>query len=389
MKDRERRIKGNKEVDEKKSIKINKSDIYKDSNMKNKESTSKKSTGQKTASSTEVIDKVVSTGKSLFTGTTLLISAGTILTGAFFWTTGADIVPILEKLIYTDEETAVQESKITKMNSLDLKKNSIPENEFNDIFNRINADLNSIITDKELFHSGRETFNNRIREFYSEEYIAKISSDDVLYNSLVDIYSSENRRPFSVTLTSIGKVLIGDEVKTKISIDINAEDDDLGFHVWNLALFLTPENLVSDIKVLSENRTMSSTRTPLVPEDSSITNSSADALNKQVSLFIKGLTNEGLYKKLLGNNQEMASSQLKAFISKINIEQKNYDALIEMFKLSKGNANNFSVTEYISTDFEADPITSIILSINVDDEIHKFNLQFNRLDKALTDVTKI
>jgi hypothetical protein len=176
---------------------------------------------------------------------------------------------------------------------------------------------------------------------------------------------------------------------TKLSVDINAVDDDLGFHVWNIALFLNSDYKINEIKVLAENKTMKNTRTPLDPSLAVITNGINDSMVRSLNTFYKGMTNETLYNKLSAGSKSFSQSQLKAFFSKLNLQEKDYDVLTEMFELSRGNCSNFAITEVISTDFDGEPITDIIMSIQVGDDIYRYDLQYNRRDKALIAIAKL
>ena len=153
--------------------------------------------------------------------------------------------------------------------------------------------------------------------------------------------------------------------------------------------FLNSDNKIEDVKLLAENKTLNNTRTPLDPSLSVITNGTNDNINRSVNTFLKGLTNENLYKKLVASDKPFNESQLKAFFSKLNISDINYDVLSEMFEISKGNGSNFSITEVLNTDFDGEPITDIILSIKSGEDVYKYDLQFNRREKVLVTISKV
>ena len=395
---------------EKKSIKINRGDIYNDSNINvNKERSNykptnnvnmksrntkindtKKKVEHKEVSSSEAIDKMLSLGKTFFVNGTIFIAATTILVGGTIFVTGYDPIPIIEKhFIYTSKEESKSEDVISKMASIDLSKNLPSEDVFNKLYDLVNVKLGTILLDEDLFKSGRESFNAKLAQYSTTNYTGEMVTDSAFYRTLESIYSSTNRYPYSVTLTSIGSVTRGSNVLTKLSVDINAVDDDLGFHIWNLAVFLTSDNKIQDVKIIAENKTLKNTRTPLEPSLSVITNSANDTLTRSVNSFLKGITNENLYKKLVAGAKSFNDSQLKALFSKLNIKDKNYDVLSDMFEISKGNGSNFAITEVISTDFDGEPITDVILSIKSNDEVYKYDLQFNRREKTLVSISKV
>lgn len=392
----------NNNPNEKKTIKINKGDIYQNSNLNIDKERSQynsrpnatidnvKKAEPKEIPPSEIIDKMLSIGKTFFVNGTIFVAATTILIGGFVYFTGYDVVPIIEKhFIYTSKEEDTSELAITKLHSIDLSKNLPSEDVFTKLYDFVSVDIGEIILDEELFNSGRESFNSKISGLSSEKYSAEMLSDSAFYSALESIYSSNNRYPYSVTLTSIGSVTRGSKVFTKLSVDINAVDDDLGFHVWNLAVFLNNDNKIEDVKILAENRSLTNTRTPLDPSLSVITNGVNDNLSRSVNTFLKGLTNESLYNKLIAGNKPFNKSQLKAFFSKLNIEDINYDVLSEMFEISKGNGSNFAVTEVLSTDFDGEPITDVILSIKSGEDTYMYDLQYNRREKALVSISKV
>lgn len=390
---------------EKKSIKINRGDIYNNSNLNIHKNTNiynsrpypnvrvnniDNNVQHKEISNSEAIDKMLSLGKTFFINGTIFVAAATILIGGGIFFSGYDPIPIIEKsFIYTSKEDEKTEDVITELYSLDLSKHLPSEDVFNKLYDFVNVKLGEILLDEDLYNSGSSNFNSKISEFSTTEYSTNMLTNSAFYNTLEAIYSSENRYPYSVTLTSIGSVTRNSKVLTKLSVDINAVDDDLGFHVWNLAVFLNSDNKIQDVKILAENKTLSNTRTPLDPSLSVITNGTNDSISRTVNTFLKGITNESLYNKLNASAKPFNESQLKALFSKLNMENIDYDVLSEMFEISKGNGANFAVTEVISTDFDGEPITDIILSIQSGEEVYKYDLQYNRREKSLVSISEV
>lgn len=393
---------------EKKSIKINTADVYGSNNINPKRNTNinnssinfatNKNIGQvnntnngKEVSSGEAIDKMVSIGKNLFVNGSIVIGLSAVLVGGGIFFTGYDPIPLIEKnFIYkSNNNNALEENTIAKIPSLDISKDLPSEDVFSKYYDFVNIDLGDVILDENLFKQGNEAFNAQMSKFYSDSLIANLSANDTVYSTLNAIYDSENRYPYSISLTSIGKVIRNSKSVTKLSVDINAVDDDLGFHVWNLALFIDNNDKIIDVKVLAENKTLKNTRTPLSPSLSLITNGVKDSTYRSVNTFLKGITNEKLYNKIAASGKNFNNSQVKAFFSKLNIENVNYDVLGEMFEISKGDGSNFAVTEVISTDFDGEPITNIILSLKLDDYTYKYDLQYNRKDKVLVKISKL
>lgn len=379
---------------EKKSIKIKTSDVYNSDHMNriNADSTKHQpvAPAKKEVSSSEAIDKMLSIGKSFFVNGTIFVALTTIVVGGTIFFTGYDPIPIIEKhFIFTSKDEGVKVEDITKLTSLELSKDLPSEDVFNTFYDMINLEFGEVLLNQDLFYNGREAFNSQMSKFYSQEYLEQLATNDIIYNVLESIYEGENRYPYSTTLTSIGKVIRNSKSLTKLSVDINAVDDDLGFHIWNIALFLNSDNKIVDVKVLAENKTLKNTRTPLSPSLSIITNGVKDSTSRSVNTFLKDITNENLYNKLIASSKPFNQSQLKAFFSKLNMQEIDYEVLTEMFKISRGNGSNFAITEVISTDFDGEPITDIILSLKSGDETYRYDLQYNRRDKAISKISKL
>lgn len=379
---------------EKKSIKIKTSDVYNSDHMNriNADSTKHQpvAPAKKEVSSSEAIDKMLSIGKSFFVNGTIFVALTTIVVGGTIFFTGYDPIPIIEKhFIFTSKDEGAKAEDITKLTSLELSKDLPSEDVFNTFYDMINLEFGEVLLNQDLFYNGREAFNSQMSKFYSQEYLEQLATNDIIYNALESIYEGENRYPYSTTLTSIGKVIRNSKSLTKLSVDINAVDDDLGFHIWNIALFLNSDNKIVDVKVLAENKTLKNTRTPLSPSLSIITNGVKDSTSRSVNTFLKDITNENLYNKLIASSKPFNQSQLKAFFSKLNMQEIDYEVLTEMFKISRGNGSNFAITEVISTDFDGEPITDIILSLKSGDETYRYDLQYNRRDKAISKISKL
>lgn len=335
------------------------------------------------------LKKMLSFFGSLFfnvSGITILIIS--LVAGVVIFT-GFDVIPIMEQVFIVDSELNISSSQIEKVKGLDLTKDVVSELEFASILDKVNNEMNDILTQRSIFDEGRQAFNNKMRVFYSNEYSALVETEDVLYEALKDIYSIEYRYPYSTTVTSVGKVIKDGQPVTKAIIDINGVDDDLGFHVWSLALFFNKKQEVESIKVLSEDLDLKNTRTPLDTENSLIKDTVNTFMSKEVSAFMKEFNNKGLYEKSKLNTSEINESQQKAFFSKLSLEQKSYDVLGELFNTIQGDTSNLSVIEYINTDLGGISLTNIILGVKISGEVVKYNLEFNRDEQVLVNISKI
>ena len=335
-----------------------------------------------------LMNKLMSFGSSFFVGIAGIAVTTTILIVTLVYTTGLDVIPILEAII-GDNNTEHVLKVDTPIKGMDMSKDLISTEEFKTIHNRIHQDIGPHLLDTNLFNEGREMFDSKMNIFYSKEYISKTLSNDILYNTLRDIYSENHRYPYSLTMVSIGKAMVKEVPVTKVVLDINSVDDDLGFHIWNVVVFFNKKYEIQDVKVIGKDKKLENTRTPLDLELSLLDSSASNSLAKEVAKFMKDFNNKGLYEKIATNSSDMNTSQQKAFFSKLNIEQKSYDILGELFNSIQGNTSNISIVEYMNTDFDGYPLTNVVLAVKSNGEVFKYNLEFNRNEKQIVNLTKL
>lgn len=335
------------------------------------------------------IEKIASFLGSMYYGISVILILTISVTGVGILVTNYNVFPIIEKIFIKDENAEKAKETLIEIQGLDLNKDIVTEEELQTIKNRIDSEIASVILEESLFKEGQIAFNNKMKIFYTQSYLEKINTEDVLYNALSEIYDFDNRHPFSVSLTSIGKVMKNDKSVTKAIVDINAEDDDKGFHVTSIAMFFNNKYEIQDMKVVFNNKDYVNTRTPLNLEYSLVTNSTYNIMVREVNKFLKDFNNKSLYDKIQMSSLDINNSQLKAFFSNLDIEQKDYDALSELFKLVKGNTRNLAIIEYIQTDFNTEAITSIVIGVKTTEKIYKYNLQFDRCTESLISISKI
>lgn len=335
------------------------------------------------------IEKIASFLGSMYYGISIILILTISVTGVGILVTNYNVFPIIEKIFIKDENAEKAKETLIEMQGLDLNKDIVTEEELQIIKNRIDSEIASVILEESLFKEGQIAFNNKMKMFYTQSYLEKINTEDVLYNELSEIYDFDNRHPFSVSLTSIGKVMKNDKSITKAIVDINAVDDDKGFHVTSIAMFFNNKYEIQDMKVVFNNKDYVNTRTPLNLEYSLVTNSTYNIMVREINKFLKDFNNKSLYDKIQMSSLDINNSQLKAFFSNLDIEQKDYDVLSELFKLVKGNTRNLAIIEYIQTDFNTEAITSIVIGVKTTEKIYKYNLQFDRCTESLISISKI
>ena len=336
-----------------------------------------------------VIEKVISFLGSMYYNISKVIIITVGITGVGLLATNYNVFPVIEKIFVRDEGTEKAKESLVEIKGLDLNKDIVTEEEFKTIKNRIDSEISSIILQENLFKEGQSAFNDEIKMFYTQGYLEKINTEDVLYNALRNIYNFDYRYPYSVSLTSIGKVMRNDKPVTKAIVDINAVDDDRGFHVTSIAMFFNSKCEIQDMKLVFEDKDYVNTRTPLDAEYSLVTNSTSNVMVREINKFVKDFNNKALYDKIQISSLDVNNSQLKSFFSNLDIEQKDYDVLSELFKLVKGNSRNFAIVEYMQTDFEAQATTSIIIGVKTTEKTYKYNLQFDRCTEKLVTISKI
>lgn len=309
--------------------------------------------------------------------------------GVFVLATNYNVFPVLEKVFVKEENVAKVKDALIPMKGLDLNKDIVTEEEFKSIYDKINTQIAPIILEESMFREGKSAFDERMKPFYSSAYYEKLGSNDTMYNALASIYSYDNRKPFSVSVTSVGKVMRNDNPVTKIVVDVNAVDDDMGFHVTSLAMFFNKKQEIQDIKTIFEAKDYEVTRTPIDLEYSCVSNSTNTVMIREINKFFKEFNNKALYDKVQMSAMDINNSQLKSFFSNLDIDNKDYEVLSELFKTIKGTSSNLSIMEYMQTDFDTVPATSIILAVKTSEKIHKYNLQFDRRSEELVSISRV
>lgn len=326
----------------------------------------------------------------------VIVSSLTIGIGVLV--TNYNVFPVIERFFVKEYGTEKVKESLIKTKGLDLSKDVVGEEEFKTIYNKVMNEMAPNIIEEQLFNEGQASFNEKMKLFYSKSYEEKVITDDVLYNTLSNIYKFNYRRPDSVTLVSIGKVMRNENPITKAVLDINAVDDDLGFHVSSVALFFNSKQEIQDVKVIFEDKEYTNTRTPLKISTSSedywasslIEDTTNSFMNKEVNSFFKEFTNKALYDKIQISTLDLGNSQLKSFFSKLDIKDKDYDVLSELFMLIKGNTNNLSIFEYMATDLDVEePKTNVILLVKTTEKTYKYSLNFDRLSKEIISITRV
>ena len=336
-----------------------------------------------------VLEKMTSFLGSMYyniSKTIILVVTGVTV---FVLVTNYNVFPVMEKVFVREENISKVKDALIPMKGIDFNKDIVTEEEFKAIYDKVNAQMTPVILEKSIFEEGKSAFDEKMKPFYTDSFMEKIVTDDVMYNALASIYSHDNRLPYSVSITSIGKVMKNDKPVTKVVLDINAVDDDLGFHVSSLALFYNNKQEIQDMKVIFEGKDYQNTRTPLDLEYSRVNNSSNTIMIRELNKFFKEFNNKALYDKVQMSAMDINNSQLKSFFSNLDIENKDYEVLSDLFKTIKGTSSNLSVMEYMQTDFDAVASTSIILGVKTTEKIHKYNLQFDRYSEELISISKV
>lgn len=336
-----------------------------------------------------MLEKIASFLGSMYYSISIILILGVTITGVGIIVTNYNVFPVIEKIFIRDDNSESKKETLLEMKGLNLNKDIVTEEELKTIKNRVDSEISSVILEQNLFKEGQVAFNDKMKLFYNQSYLDKVNTNDVLYNALDEIYNHDYRYPYSVALTSIGKVMKNDKPVTKAVIDINAVDDDKGFHVTSVAMFFNNKYEIQDIAVIFENKDYVNTRTPLDLEYSLVTNSTTNIMVREINKFIKDFNNKSLYDKIQISSLDINNSQLKAFLSNLNLEQKDYDVLSELFNLIKGNTKNLAIIEYIETDFNTEAITSLIIGVKTTEKTYKYNLQFNRTTEKLISISVV
>lgn len=336
-----------------------------------------------------LIEKVLSFLGNMYYNISKLIILSVIVTTVGVLVTNYNVFPVIEKIFIKPEDSESIKESLVKIEGLNLNTDIVSEEEFKNIKSKIDSDISTIILEQSLYKEGRASFNNKMKAFYTTDYYEKTNTDDKLYNALGNIYDFEHRYPYSISVTSIGKIMKNDKPITKAVVDINAVDDDKGFHVTSIAFMFNDKYEIQDMDVIFEGKEYLQTRTPLDIEYSLINSATSNIMTREVNRFKKDFMNKALYDKIQLGALDINNLQLKSFFSNLKIEQKDYDVLAELFKLVKGNSNNFAIVEYIETDFDVKAITNIVIAVKTTEKVYKYNLEFDRSKEKLISISNM
>lgn len=307
--------------------------------------------------------------------------------------TGCSMTIPFEKLLDNDRTVQHEDvGEIPKVTQLNLKTDT--ESKIEE-FTKITKILTKKLQDKDLYI--KNVTSNYKKTFYSNEsifskdYIDEMNSrekEDILIELLEDIYRTPNRKVYSTTLVAIGKQVINNKEVYKMVVDVNAVDDDLGFHIQRIDILLNNNKSIINIKKNGEMRNEVNTVNPIT-KDSEIVTSVHDKFIAEFKNLINSISNKPLYEKLIREGKNGESSEFKSFVTKIDLKDKEISSLYDMFKAGKGEFKNYAITSYEHKDINADAITNYTITIPYEGGISSFNIDFNRISNKIIGIKKI
>lgn len=308
--------------------------------------------------------------------------------------TGCSLTIPFQKLLDSkDNITQVEPvGEVPKVTSINL---SSPDTEGKNIegFDKIAKSLEQKLKDKDLYienitSSSKRTFYSYQNEIFSKEYIEAINNEtkkDILIEVLGEIYSTANRRVYSATVVSLGKEVVNHKEVYNLILDVNAVDDDLGFHIQRLNLTLDNNKMIIDAHKIGGLVDEINTTTPIT-EDTDISASVHKEFVAELKSLITSMSNKALYDKLVQENKNGESSEFKSFISRVNLTNKNLNSLYDMFKSGKGEFKTYVITSYAHKNIDAEPITTYTVTIPYEGGVSSFYIDFNRLNNKIVGV---
>lgn len=281
-------------------------------------------------------------------------------------------------------------SPIKQVKGLELGKSEINADTiagFSSYFNEFKDKL----ADDKSFDESQNKYMQGLKDYLNYDYFIDMSSnkkENVFVNVLKDIHSDKNRHIYSITLVGLGKAVEDNVELYKAVVDVNAVDDNIGFHVQRLNVYMGADKKIFKAEKDGILHDQANTTSPLTGK-SVIDGSTNKEFEGELNLLIKNMKNKSLYNKIGAGTLNVDSSEWKAFASKLNIKEPDVVALYDMFKQGKGEFNSWGVVSFINTDIEVSPMTTYTIDVADETNVASYKIDFNRTNNKILKVSKV
>lgn len=295
------------------------------------------------------------------------------------------------KAFYFDFSKLLQvENNIEKevpLEGLNLKQAIVTKDEILKIKENVN-EVFKVLANKDYYFNN---FNNNskyfssVKNYLSNDFYTKLSTGEVkssLKKSIDNIYYNEYSLFKEANVISVEKTIDGLNCK----VEVVSLTDDILFNIEVIELALDNNfNIIGD-KTISEMTSEANT-TKALGEDSLLQDNHNEFVEKLETLFAD-LKNPNLYEELMLEDASKAEFSLETMINNIKMKNKDNDILKQLFIAGKGTFSTYAIDSYRIDDIDSMANTTYVLKFSVNGEIQNFEVEYNRILKDITKVTK-
>lgn len=281
-------------------------------------------------------------------------------------------------------------SPIKQVKGIVLEKSEINTDTI-DSFTKYFSEFKDKFSDDKTYDESKNKYMQGLKDYLNDDYFVDMASnkkENVFADVIKDIHSQENRHINSITLVGLGKAVEGNTEVYKATIDVNGADDDIGFHVQRLHVYVGEDKKIVKAEKEGILHDQANTTTPLTGK-SIISGNTNKEFQGELNLLVKSMKNKNLYNKIGEGKLNVDSSEWKAFASKLNIKEPDVVALYDMFKQGKGEFSSWGVVEFTNTDIDVNAVTSYTISIADETKVSSYKVDFRRASNKILKVSKI
>ena len=228
-----------------------------------------------------------------------------------------------------------------------------------------------------------------LKKYLTKEYYENISFNKVDNNfkSVIDdIYNNEYTYFKCANIIEVGQQDID---KYYYNVEIISVDDNVTFNTEIIQLITNDKFQIEESQIVEPFSTVNNTTNVL--SDDSLISDTHNEFTKSLEALFSEMKNPTLYKTLSNtSNENEINVQLSSLISNIStINNKDEQTLKELFMISKGTFDKYSIISYKLDDYNKMANSNYVIAISNGENIEKFNITFSRISNQITNITLI
>ena len=283
-----------------------------------------------------------------------------------------------------EDEAIVKDIKIE---GIDIDKETIPYSEIEEM-QKVVSNIFDKIANYDFYYENYdnlESFHLPIKEYTDDNFYKELISKGSDFKKVVDnIYYKDDTKYKTAKIIEVG--ITTD--KKYYKVEVVSIDDSMTFGAETINLIVNSENKIIGTELVGEMNTVQNTTKPidsesLIPNDNKL-------FSKKLNEFLNQLKNEELYKKVSSGEDKVGIDvQIEALISNIKLQNKNNEALKDLFKAGKGIFKDITHLGFNYNDYGALGVSNYIIAFANGEEIIKFNIEYSRVSEEIIGVKKI